>query len=83
MRVAGQRIGYTRVSTLDQNEQRQLDGQAVDRIFSDKASGRDTLRPQLAELQRLTRDGGTVVVHGMDRLPPTLMTCVPWSRPDL
>ena len=66
--MAGQRIGYTRVSTLDQSEARQLDGQALDRIFSDKASGRDTLRPQLAELLRFARDGDTVVVHSMDRL---------------
>jgi hypothetical protein len=40
--VAGQRIGYVRVSTLDQNEKRQLDGQIPDRVFTDKASGRDT-----------------------------------------
>jgi DNA invertase Pin-like site-specific DNA recombinase len=37
--VAGQRIGYVRVSTLDQNEKRQLDGQVLDRVLADKASG--------------------------------------------
>jgi DNA invertase Pin-like site-specific DNA recombinase len=37
--VVGQRIGYVRVSTLDQNEKRQLDGQVLDRVFADKASG--------------------------------------------
>jgi DNA invertase Pin-like site-specific DNA recombinase len=70
--VAGQRIGYVRVSTLDQNEQRQLEGQALDRVFTDKASGRDIARPQLVELVRFARDGDTVVVHSMDRLARNL-----------
>ena len=48
----GQRIGYVRVSTMDQNELRQLEGQVLDRAFTDKASGRDTARPQLTELLR-------------------------------
>lgn len=55
----GQRIGYVRVSTMDQNEKRQLDGQILDRVFADKASGRDTARPPLAELLRFARDGDT------------------------
>ena len=70
--MAGQRIGYVRVSTLDQNEKRQLDGLVLDRVFTDKASGRDTARPQLAELLRFARDGDTVVVHSMDRLARNL-----------
>ena len=41
----GQRIGYIRVSTLDQNPGRQLEGVALDRTFTDKASGKDTKRP--------------------------------------
>jgi DNA invertase Pin-like site-specific DNA recombinase len=43
----GHRVGYIRVSTLDQNTDRQLDGIEVDRTFTDKASGKDTQRPQL------------------------------------
>ncbi|MFE4542381.1 recombinase family protein [Arthrobacter sp. NPDC056727] len=70
--MAGQRIGYVRVSTLDQNEKRQLDGLVLDRVFTDKASGRDTARPQLAELLGFARDGDTVVVHSMDRLARNL-----------
>ncbi|WP_139004028.1 recombinase family protein [Arthrobacter crystallopoietes] len=70
--MAGQRIGYVRVSTLDQNEQRQLEGQVLDRVFTDKASGRDIARPQLVELVRFARDGDTVVVHSMDRLARNL-----------
>jgi DNA invertase Pin-like site-specific DNA recombinase/RimJ/RimL family protein N-acetyltransferase len=41
-------------------------------VFTDKASGRDTARPQLAELLRFARDGDTVVVHSMDRLARNL-----------
>ncbi|QTG82084.1 recombinase family protein [Arthrobacter crystallopoietes] len=70
--MAGQRVGYVRVSTLEQNEQRQLEGQPLDRVFTDKASGRDTARPQLVELVRFARDGDTVVVHSMDRLARNL-----------
>jgi DNA invertase Pin-like site-specific DNA recombinase len=72
--VAGQRSGYVRVSTLDQNEKRQLEGQVLDRVFTDKASGRDTARPELTELLRFACDcdGDTGVVHSMDRLTRNL-----------
>jgi DNA invertase Pin-like site-specific DNA recombinase len=70
--MAGQRIGYIRVSSLDQNTQRQLEGIQLDRIFTDKASGKDTKRPQLEELLRFIRDGDTLVVHSMDRLARNL-----------
>ncbi len=70
--MVGQRIGYVRVSTVDQNEFRQLEGQVLDRAFTDKASGRDTARPELTELLRFVRDGDTVVVHSMDRLARNL-----------
>ena len=70
--MAGQRIGYVRVSTLDQNEKRQLEGQVLDRVFTDKASGRDRARPQLTELLRFVRDGDNVVVNSMDRLARNL-----------
>jgi DNA invertase Pin-like site-specific DNA recombinase len=70
--MVGQRIGYVRVRTLDQNEKRQFEGQVLDRVFTDKASGKDTARPQLTELLRFARDGDTVVVHSMDRLARNL-----------
>ncbi|MEN9478518.1 MAG: hypothetical protein RLZZ300_2659 [Pseudomonadota bacterium] len=66
--MAGQRIGYIRVSSLDQNTVRQLDQVQVDRVFTDHASGKDTRRPALTELLAFVRDGDTVVVHSMDRL---------------
>ena len=68
----GQRIGYIRVSTLDQQTERQLDGIALDQTFTDKASGKDTNRPQLELMLRFARTGDTVVVHSMDRLARNL-----------
>ena len=67
----GQRIGYIRVSTVDQNTARQheaLEPLGLDRVFEDKASGKDTNRPALTECLRYLRDGDTLVVHSMDRL---------------
>src|SRR4051812_44529356 len=70
--MAGQRIGYIRVSTLDQETSRQLEGVARDQIFTDKASGKDTNRPQLELMLRFARTGDTVIVHSMDRLARNL-----------
>jgi len=70
--MAGQRIGYIRVSTLDQQTERQLDGIALDQTFTDKASGKDTKRPQLELMLRFARSGDTVIVHSMDRLARNL-----------
>jgi DNA invertase Pin-like site-specific DNA recombinase len=68
----GHRIGYIRVSTLDQNPERQLEHVTVDRVFTDHASGKDTERPQLAALLSFIREGDTLVVHSMDRLARNL-----------
>ena len=46
----------------------------LDRVFTDKASGRDTARPELAELLRFTRDGDTVEVTAWTGSPATSMT---------
>jgi len=64
----GQRVGYVRVSTLDQNTERQLEGIALDKTFTDKASGKDTDRPQLQTALEYVREGDTLVCHSMDRL---------------
>jgi DNA invertase Pin-like site-specific DNA recombinase len=67
------RIGYKRVSTVDQNTERQLDGQQLTVVFEDKASGKDTNRPQLqALLAGKWPKGSTVVVHSFDRLARSL-----------
>jgi DNA invertase Pin-like site-specific DNA recombinase len=64
----GQRVGYMRVSTIDQNERRQLVGVPVDRTFIDRLPGKDVNRPQLTAMLAFVRDGDTVVCHSMDRL---------------
>lgn len=63
-----QTVGYVRVSSAEQNVERQLDGVSVDRCFTDRASGRDTNRPQLVAALAFVRDGDTLIVHSMDRL---------------
>ncbi len=70
--MTGQRIGYIRVSTFGQNPERQLENVDVDRIYSDKASGKDIHRPQLEALMDFVREGDTVFVHSMDRLARNL-----------
>ena len=70
--ISGQRVGYTRVSTLDQTTGRQLDGIQLDRIFTDRLSGKDLHRPQLDAMIGFVRDGDTVLVHSMDRLARNL-----------
>ena len=70
--MAGKRIGYVRVSSFDQNPERQLEGIQVDRVFTDKASGKDIQRPQLDMLLDFAREDDTVVVHSMDRLARNL-----------
>ncbi|WP_321802798.1 recombinase family protein [Burkholderia sp. BCC1988] len=64
----GKHIGYIRVSTVDQSTERQLEGVDLDKVFTDKASGKDTERPQLQAALDYLRDGDTLMVHSMDRL---------------
>ena len=45
--MKGQNVGYIRVSSIDQNTSRQLDGIELDTTFEDHCSGKDTNRPQL------------------------------------
>jgi DNA invertase Pin-like site-specific DNA recombinase len=71
-KLKGQRVGYVRVSSFDQNPERQLEHVQVERLFTDKASGKDTQRPELEALLSFVRDGDTVVVHSMDRLARNL-----------
>jgi DNA invertase Pin-like site-specific DNA recombinase len=68
----GQRVGYVRVSTADQNTERQLEGVELDQVFEDKKSGKDADRPGLKALEAHVRTGDTVLVHSMDRLARNL-----------
>ena len=57
---------------MDQNTERQLEGVKVDKRFTDKASGKDTKRPQLQAAFEYLRDGDVLVIHSMDRLARNL-----------
>lgn len=71
--MKGQDIGYVRVSSVDQNEQRQLIDIKLDIIFTDKTSGKDTDRPKLIEMMKYARAGDIVHVHSIDRLARNLI----------
>ncbi|MEK4544482.1 recombinase family protein [Bacillus sp. FSL R5-0585] len=65
--------GYIRVSTKDQNEQRQLHkmmvrGVEARRIFVDKASGRNFDRPQYQLLRKILSQGDIVYIDALDRM---------------
>ena len=66
--MKGQKVGYIRVSTLEQNTHRQLEETSLDMLFTDRASGKDTKRPQLQAALNHVRDGDILVAHSMDRL---------------
>lgn len=70
-RIDNMKIAYVRVSTVEQNEQRQVEGLKVHNIekwFTEKVSGKDTNRPQLQELLEFVREGDTVYIHDFSRL---------------
>ncbi len=71
--MKGQIIGYKRVSSFDQNPDRQLNEIKLDRVFIDKVSGKNIERPQLKELLLFVREGDTIVIHSMDRLARNLV----------
>jgi DNA invertase Pin-like site-specific DNA recombinase len=70
--MKGKRVGYIRVSSVDQNTVRQLEDIRLDRVFTDEASGKDTKRPQLEAMLEFVREGDLVVCHSMDRLARNL-----------
>jgi len=64
-------IGYARVSTIDQNLDRQLDSlgeNGVERIFTEKATGRKSDRPELMKMMEHLRDGDVVIISELTRL---------------
>ena len=65
------KIGYVRVSSLDQNEERQLvtmKKYEVEKVFIEKMSAKDKERPKLQEMLDYVRDGDTVIIHDLSRL---------------
>lgn len=71
--MAGEKVGYVRVSSTDQNLDRQLEGLELDNIFTDRVSGKSTDRPALKEMLRHVRKGDHLFVHSMDRLARNLV----------
>lgn len=71
----GQLVGYIRVSTEAQNTARQNEAFAtlnLDKVFTEKASGKDTDRPQLQAALTHLREGDTFIIYSMDRLSRSL-----------
>ena len=65
------KVAYVRVSTVEQNEDRQLDGLSkygIERWFTEKISGKNANRPELQNLLDFVREGDTVYVHDFSRL---------------
>ena len=65
--------GYVRVSSRDQNEDRQLialkeAGIGEDRIFTDKQSGKDFLRPAYCQMKAMLKPGDVIFLKSIDRL---------------
>lgn len=65
----GQTVGYVRVSSVDQNTDRQTEQlKHCDKLFIDSVSGKDVERPELQKMLEHIREGDTVVVCSIDRL---------------
>lgn len=64
-------IAYIRVSTIEQNEQRQIEAMQqynIEKWFIEKVSGKDTNRPKLKEMLDFAREGDTIHIHDFSRL---------------
>lgn len=68
------KVGYVRISSVDQNSERQLADLNVEleKVFEDKCSGKDTNRPQLQAMLEYAREGDTIYVHDISRLARNL-----------
>lgn len=68
-------FAYKRVSTVDQNTERQLADLDIhfEKVFEDKASGKDTHRPELKRMIEHLREGDTLYIHSLDRLARNLV----------
>lgn len=64
-------IAYVRVSSIDQNEARQIESlekYGIERWYTEKISGKDANRPKLQEMLEYVRDGDTIHIHDLSRL---------------
>ena len=70
--MQGQRIGYIRVSSVGKHTDRQLEGVALDKTFTDHVSGKTQERPALQAMLTHVRQGDEVICHSLDRLARNL-----------
>ena len=64
-------VAYVRVSTVDQNEDRQIEAlkkHNIEKWYTEKVSGKNTNRPQLKEMLDFVREGDTIYIHDFSRL---------------
>ncbi len=61
-------FNYIRVSTTEQNTERQLKDVICDRVYEEKISGKDTNRPQLQAMLSNIRSGDIINIHEMSHL---------------
>lgn len=64
-------VAYIRVSTVEQNEARQLEAmkdKSIEKYFTEKVSGKNINRPKLKEMLDYVREGDTVYIHDFSRL---------------
>ena len=65
------RVAYVRVSTVEQNEERQIESlnkYDIEKWYTEKASGKNTNRPKLLEMLDFVREGDTIYIHDFSRL---------------
>lgn len=65
------KIAYVRVSTVEQNEARQVEAlkkYGIEKYFTEKVSAKNTNRPQLQQMLELAREGDTIYIHDFSRL---------------
>ena len=65
------KIAYVRVSTIEQNEARQIEALekfGIEKWFTEKVSAKDTNRPQLKQMLDFAREGDTIYIHDFSRL---------------
>jgi len=77
------KIGYARVSTLDQNPDMQRDElqkAGCEKVIVDQVSGTVANRPGLTEVKKLLREGDTLVVWRLDRLGRSLRDLIEWAQ---
>ena len=68
-------VGYIRVSSLDQNPDRQIEdlkSRGIEKLFIDQVSGKNVDRPELQKMLAFVREGDSLYVHSLDRLARNL-----------